>query len=334
MRAHASLEALASYFDKPDSERPIARYVPERLDDRHFFEAEQLARLERIVKTGASLDRHGLARFLIDLSWASSRLEGSTYTQIDTQSLIDYGRRNPDKPAEDAVMVLNHKRAIEIMLSDTAVSLAQAKAIHAALADGTHAPESRHFLEAHQRGQIRSYTPNGLWIGQTSYLPPQAEDRPPGFIDHEVERLINGANEITHPIERAFYLMTRLPYLQPFYDANKRTSRVLANAPLLAEGFAPISFVDFDKSKYLQGIVAFYELGDEQLFGNAFLDAYISSALRYRPLPESDRVAFAIDRERIVNALRAYVLLDETTDVPAWILGDGNEHSSAASPRP
>lgn len=334
MRAEISLEALASYFDKPDSERPIARYAPERLDDRHFFEAEQLERLERVVRAGQSLDRHGQARFLLDLSWASSRLEGNTYTQLETQSLIDYGRRNPDKPDEDAVMVLNHQRAIEIMMADPRITLPQAKAIHAALADGTHAPASRHFLEPHQRGQIRSYTPNGLWIGQTSYLPPQAEDRPPGFIEGEAERLIAGANEIAHPVERAFYVMTRLPYLQPFYDANKRTSRVLANAPLLAAGYSPLSFVDFDKSRYLHGSIAFYELGDEQWFGHAFLDAYIASALRYLPLPTQERVAFAIDRERIINAVRAYVLLDETADVPAWILDGGDLLDAEAAPRP
>src|SRR5260363_455617 len=41
-----------------------------------------------------------------DLSWASSRLEGNTYTYLDTQTLIEYGQRNEDKPLEEAAMIL------------------------------------------------------------------------------------------------------------------------------------------------------------------------------------------------------------------------------------
>lgn len=316
MRTLLPIESITAYLEKPDTERPVARYQAERLDDREFFSADQLERLDRLVQgvpTPAS-SGHGLSKFLIDLAWSSSRLEGNTYTLLDTQSLLQYGAANKDKPAEDAAMVINHRRAIELMLSQPRVDMAQLLAIHDALADDTAAPDSRHFLEPARRGVIRSYTPDGLHITATSYLPPQAEGRPPGFLGAETERLIAGANAIEHPVQQAFYLMTRLPYLQPFYDANKRTSRVMANAPLVANDYAPLSFVDFDKAKYLHGLVAFYELGDEQLFGQAFVRAYVGSAIRYRPLPESVRVHMTLDRDRFLDQACTFVMTGQGED--------------------
>ncbi|CAN7527162.1 Fic family protein [Pseudoxanthomonas sp. LjRoot168] len=313
MRTLLAVDSILAYLDKPDTDRPVARYQGERLDDREFFSEEQLQRLDRLVQ-GVETPRssgHGLSKFLIDFAWASSKLEGNTYTELETKSLLQFGTVSKDKPAEDAAMVINHRRAIELMLARPDIEFDQLLAIHKALADDTDAPGSRHFLEVGKRGVIRSYTPDGLHITGTSYLPPQAEGRPPGFLEDEARRAITHARSIDHPVQQAFYVMTRLPYLQPFYDANKRTSRVLANAPLIANDYAPLSFVDFDKTAYLRGLVAFYELGDEQLFGQAFVRAYVGSAIRYRSLPESVRVQLTLDRDRFLDQATNFVLTGE-----------------------
>jgi Fic family protein len=82
------------------------------------------------------------------------------------------------------------------------------------------------------------------------------------------------------PVQAAFYLLTRIPYLQPFQDGNKRTSRALCNVPLLQAGLPPISFVDFAKQDYIVSLLAFYELGDVRLAERCFVAAYKKSAAR------------------------------------------------------
>jgi len=62
--------------------------------------------------------RQILSRLLVDLSWASSRLEGNTYTHLDTQNLIELGRRAPGKDQREAQMILNHKAAIEMLVEN------------------------------------------------------------------------------------------------------------------------------------------------------------------------------------------------------------------------
>lgn len=60
--------------------------------------------------------REILDRLLIDLSWASSRLEGNTYTPLDIERLIRYGEEAAGKDASETQMILNHKHAIEMLV--------------------------------------------------------------------------------------------------------------------------------------------------------------------------------------------------------------------------
>ncbi|MDM5179124.1 hypothetical protein PO883_18160 [Massilia sp. DJPM01] len=57
--------------------------------------------------------RKVLEQLLIDLSWSSSRLEGNRYTLLDTAELFKSGAAATDS---DAVMLLNHKAAIEFIV--------------------------------------------------------------------------------------------------------------------------------------------------------------------------------------------------------------------------
>jgi Fic family protein len=275
-----TLEQLSAYLTVPDRKRPMAWYQEDLLEPHLAFSAEEVERLSERVH----LPEFSVRKLLLDLSWASSHLEGNSYTRLETQVLLDYGQKNDEKPVEDAVMILNHKQAIEHMLSNLALTEENVCKIHALLADNRNAPDSGYFLEAWQCGTIRSYTPDGLYIHGSAYIPPQAEDRPSGYLEQEFSRLIASANELPDAINQSFFMMTRLPYLQAFYDVNKRTSRISCNIPLIRDGLSPLSFVALDKTSYLNGILAFYELGDEQLAKHAFLDAYLDSASRFLPL--------------------------------------------------
>ncbi len=55
-----------------------------------------------------------LERLLVDLSWASSRMEGNTYDILETERLIRFGEEAAGRDRREAVMILNHKVSIGI----------------------------------------------------------------------------------------------------------------------------------------------------------------------------------------------------------------------------
>lgn len=269
------LAAIRAYFEKPHTERPIARFRESLLDPLPGMSREAIEALGDIPTY--SIDKRTFGKFLIDFSCASSALEGGTYSLLDTQALIEYGERAPGKPLEDAFLVLNHKEALEHLYDH--MSLDAIYRVHDLLTSDHGLPElasSRHFLPKELRGVVREY--GDVDVALSSYLPPFRPGA--GYVGRMLERILTTASAIDHPVEAAFYLMTRLPYLQPFQDGNKRVSRLMGNVPLMRAGLPPISFVDFGKKDYIVSLLAFYELGDARLFEKCFLDAYVKSMKR------------------------------------------------------
>ncbi|HSY84618.1 MAG TPA: hypothetical protein VK807_22830, partial [Gemmatimonadaceae bacterium] len=68
------------------------------------------------TKAAGTYAREIYNRLLIDLAWASSHLEGNTYSRLDTQNLLEFGQRAEGKDAAEAQMVLNHKAAIAMLV--------------------------------------------------------------------------------------------------------------------------------------------------------------------------------------------------------------------------
>ena len=98
--------------------------------------------------------------------------------------------------------------------------------------------------------------------------------------------------------------MVHLPYLQPFDDVNKRTSRLSANIPLIRENLSPLSFVDVPEQAYIDGLLGVYELNQIELLRDVFVWAYERSCARYsavrQPLGEPDKFRLRY-RDRIAK---------------------------------
>ena len=269
------LSALKAYFAKPHTERVVAPYREERLAPLPGLSDAAALKFRGIAKY--PLDKRELGKFLIDFACASSVLEGGTYSLLDTQALIEYGEKSPGKPLEDAFLVLNHKEAFEYLHDN--MRLDSIYRVHDLLTSDHDLPElaeSRHFLPANQRGVVREYAE--VDIALSAYLPPFRPGA--GYIAKALERVLATADSIQDPVQAAFYLLTRIPYLQPFKDGNKRTSRAICNVPLIRAGLSPISFVDFGKQDYIVSLLAFYELGDTRLAERCFVEAYTKSIAR------------------------------------------------------
>lgn len=167
-----------------------------------------------------------------------------------------------------------------------------------------------------QRGVVREY--EEVRLGRSAYNPPF---RPAtGYIAKAISAMLETARTLP-PVQAAFYLMTRIPYLQVFANGNKRTARLAANLPLLQAGLLPLSFVDFKKADYVLGMSAFYELGDTQLIQQVFLDGYVRSIIRGSDIPAAQRLSgFSVDD--IAQSLLKYVRSGEApTGSAAMFLG-------------
>lgn len=239
----------------------------------HLREAGQTPDDNRPAGTFA---RDILSRLLIDLAWASSRLEGNTYSRLDTQNLIEFGQRAEGKDASETQMILNHKGAIEYVVAEAEEPLIRTTtllSIHAALSENLLADPS-------EEGRLRVRPVN---ISGSSYTPTAI----PQVIRECLERIVDNLNAIPDPFERAFFALTHIAYLQPFVDVNKRTSRLAANLPLIKANLCPLSFVGADEEEYILGTVALYEQRRAELLRDFFITAYERSATQYRVVRDS-----------------------------------------------
>jgi Fic family protein len=120
-------------------------------------------------------------------------------------------------------------------------------------------------------------------IGGSAYTPPGV----PQVIEDMFQHIIDKAAAIEDPLEKAFFLMVQVPYLQPFEDVNKRVSRLAANIPLIKANLCPLSFVDVPERAYIACTLAVYEGPRIELLRDIFVWAYERSAQRYVVIRDS-----------------------------------------------
>jgi hypothetical protein len=242
-------------------------YLPRKLRER-LHEVGRTPDPERPAGTYA---REILGRLLIDLAWASSRLEGSTYSRLDTQNLLEFGQQAEGKDAAEAQMIVNHKAAIELIVNDVELvgfNLFTFQNLHAALSENL-------LSDPDEEGALRV---RPVDITGTTYRPLAI----PQKVEEQFRLLLAKAGAIDDPFEQAFFVMVHLPYLQPFVDVNKRTSRLGANIPFVKANLCPLSFVDVPERAYVEGTLGVYELRRVDLLRDVFAWAYERSCEQYR----------------------------------------------------
>ena len=217
-----------------------------------------------------------LHRLLIDLSWASSRLEGNTYNRLDTQNLIEFGQAAEGKDAQETQMILNHKAAIEMLVEE-----ADQIGFNPFTFQNLHALLSENLLRDEDAcGRLRR---RPVEIFGTVFLPLAM----PQVLEGCFHLLLRKASAIPDPFEQAFFVMVQLPYLQPFEDVNKRVSRLGANIPLIKNNLCPLSFVDVPEKAYVEGLLGVYEFNQIDLLRDVFIWAYERSCQRYLAITET-----------------------------------------------
>ena len=278
---------IREYVRRPEHARSPVGYDVAFLDsyqpnESFYLSREERARLREIgtldwaEQPAGTYARNLLSRVLIPLSWNSSRLEGNTYSLLETHRLIEAGEEGDGRDRREAQMILNHKDAIEFLVEsaeEIGFNRYPVLNLHAALADG--------LLDNPQApGRLRR---GPVGIGGSVFHPLEVPQR----IEERFDRVLATAGCIEDPFEQALFAMVQLPYLQPFDDVNKRVSRLAANIPLIRANLSPLSFDDVPRALYTEAILGVYELKRTALLRDVFLWAYGRSAALYGAVRQS-----------------------------------------------
>ena len=199
-----------------------------------------------------------MERLGIDLSWKSSEIEGNTYTLLETVNLLKDKIEAKGKKREEAIMLLNHKEALKAIVERPdwfrTISLARIEDVHSVLIEGL--------------GVERILRHIRVGISGTNYRPLDVEAQ----IREAIEDMCNLVNGKTDPYEKALLTLLLIAYIQPFADGNKRTSRLMSNAQLIANGACPLSFRTVEANDYRAALLLFYEQNNVSAFKRIFLE--------------------------------------------------------------
>jgi len=199
-------------------------------------------------------------RLSIELSWKSSQIEGNTYSLIDTEILLKESKEAAGHSKEEAVMILNHKNALEYIRdkrSDfSTLSVSKIENIHA--------------LIVHNLGIEKGLRKRPVGVVGTRYRPLDNEHQ----IREAAEKMVETVNAARDIFSKALLSVALLSYIQPFEDGNKRTARLLGNAVLLSHGSCPLSYRSVSESDYKKAMILFYEQNNIRFFKELFLEQF------------------------------------------------------------
>jgi len=214
-------------------------------DELELFEQGKAKLKNKFATLDKTILKRELERFMIELSWKSSQIEGNTYSLLETEELIKNKREAKGHDKKEAIMILNHKSAFDTLLekreSFKEITLLDIRTIHSELVKD---------LEI--KSGIRE---SAVGITGTKYLPLDNRLQ----IEETLAKLVDQAKIIERVAEKALIFLSGIAYLQPFTDGNKRTSRMISNAVLLANGYYPLSYRSVDEVEYKKALILFYE---------------------------------------------------------------------------
>ncbi|MFY9462818.1 MAG: Fic family protein [Candidatus Sungiibacteriota bacterium] len=276
-RIFSRIDASAYCAVEPDKRYGLDRFNFDLLPalPSEFFTSDERAELEiateayhrRTADLPPAIEKKELERLIIELSWKSSKIEGNTYTLLDTEKLIVEHREAPGHDRSEAIMILNHKDAFTFVHGN--------------------AKEFRTLTRANLE-KLHSILVNDLSVGLG------LRQKPVGIVGSKyqpldnlhqiregVEALATAVSRMETPYGKALTALLGISYLQPFEDGNKRTGRLMANALLLAWRCAPLSYRSVEEKDYRAAMIVFYEINSMLPFKDIFVGQYKFAAKNY-----------------------------------------------------
>ena len=280
-QAHVTMPLdLATYFDKDIDEREVQEsfnfdLIRDVLPKVEIFTKEELevlnaAQMEFEKNTEGMTEleyRKEMERLGVDLSWKSSQIEGNTYSLLETERLLKDKQTASGKTKEEAIMLLNHKDALDFVL-DIPDYLKELS---------VHRIEDIHSILTKELEVDRNIRHRRVGITGTNYRPLDNEFQIREALE-DTCTLVNGKDNV---FEKAFLTLVLLSYIQAFVDGNKRTARITSNAVLIANGYCPISFRTVDSIDYKKALLMFYEQNNIAAFKKIFIEQFLFAVKTY-----------------------------------------------------
>ncbi|WP_321979378.1 Fic family protein [Prevotella sp.] len=280
-QAHVTMPLdLATYFDKDIDEREVQEsfnfdLIRNVLPKVEIFTKEELevlnaAQMEFEKNTEGMTEleyRKEMERLGVDLSWKSSQIEGNTYSLLETERLLKDKQTASGKTKEEAIMLLNHKDALDFVL-DIPDYLKELS---------VHRIEDIHSILTKELEVDRNIRHRRVGITGTNYRPLDNEFQIREALE-DTCTLVNGKDNV---FEKALLTLVLLSYIQAFVDGNKRTARITSNAILIANGYCPISFRTVDSIDYKKAMLMFYEQNNIAAFKKIFIEQFLFAVKTY-----------------------------------------------------
>ena len=261
------------YYEKEIDERVIKenfnfQLINDVLKRNSLFTKDELTKLTHLLNTYqnnvAQLSEAGyskeLERLAIDLSWKSSQIEGNTYSLLETERLLKEKQTASGKTKEEAIMLLNHKDAIDFIVEHpdylNPLTVSSIEDIHSLLTKDL-------AIEKNLRKRR-------VGISGTNYRPLDNQFQ----ISEALLAMCELVNQKDEVFEKALLALVLISYIQPFMDGNKRTARIVSNAILINNRYCPISFRTVDSIEYKKAMLLFYEQNNISTFKQIFIDQF------------------------------------------------------------
>jgi Fic family protein len=264
---------IEQYYEKEIDEREIKKsfnlsIITDVLSKQSVFTNKELLKLnelqnifkKNISQLSDNQYKIEFERLAIDLSWKSSQIEGNTYSLLETERLLREKETASGKTKEEAIMLLNHKDALDFIIEnpDYLNPLAVSKI------------EDIHSILTKALAVERNLRKRRIGISGTNYRPLDNEFQ----ISEALENSCILINSKKNVFEKALLTLVLISYIQPFMDGNKRIARIVSNALLMDEKHCPLSFRTVDSIDYKKAMLLFYEQNNISNFKEIFINQY------------------------------------------------------------
>ena len=235
----------------------VSLFTNEELELLHSLQAQYTANSLQLTPNEYQKE---MERLGVDLSWKSSQIEGNTYSLLETERLLKERETAAGKTKEEAVMLLNHKDALDFLVQNpdylSVFSVARIEDLHSILVK--------------ELDIDRNIRTRRVGITGTNYRPIDNEFQ----IREALVQTCDLVNSRENVFEKALLILVLLSYIQAFNDGNKRVARISCNAILIANKYCPISFRSVDSMDYKKAMILFYEQNNLSAVKQIFISQF------------------------------------------------------------
>lgn len=200
-------------------------------------------------------------KLLIEWTYNSNAIEGSTLTLGETMFFLKNGLTVEGKPLKDFIDARNHAEAIEflydVVKKKREISTSLIKEFNAFLLSGI---KSTPAIDNNGNKTDKKATPGDYKLLPNHVL--QSDGRihkyvEPVHVASEMEYLCNWIKENIdniHPVIVASVAHYNMVRIHPFDDGNGRGARILMNLILIEKGFPPAIIKNENRRKYIEAL--------------------------------------------------------------------------------